>query len=62
MIILGVAFIGEVIWLLVHGRQVYFAGSILFLFCAGDAVLLQLTALHAEKKLEWERQIQIGNE
>ena len=62
MIILGVAFIGELIWLLIHGRQVYFAGSILFLFCAGDAVLLQLTALHAEKKLEWERQIQIGNE
>ena len=58
MIILGIAFIGEVIWLLIHGRSYYFGGSILFLFCVGDALLLQITALRSEQKLEWVREQQ----
>ena len=62
MIVLGVAFLGEVIWLLIHGRGYYFAGSILFLFCVGDALLLQITALRSEQKLEWVREVQEGRQ
>jgi len=59
MIILGIAFVGELVWLIIHGRGYYFTGSVLFLFCVGDALLLQISSLKTESRLEWERQVQV---
>lgn len=62
VIVLTISFVGELIWLFIHGRGYYFTGSILFLLCVGDAALLQATALRSESKLEWEREVQIKAE